>query len=92
MSDRTVKVVVYGHVQGVGFRYFTMQQADQLGLKGHAINLADGSVEVLASGPRYAVTKLLEWLQQGPRTAQVDRIVVDDVPMSLVTERGFRAG
>lgn len=47
MSDTTIKVQVFGRVQGVGFRYFTQMQAMQLGLKGRASNLYDGSVEVL---------------------------------------------
>lgn len=92
MSERTVKVIIYGHVQGVGFRYFTMREADKLGIRGHAINLVDGCVEVLASGHRHAIDTFLAWLAIGPRTAQVERIVIDDVPMSSVSERGFRAG
>lgn len=57
---RCVKVLVYGMVQGVGFRYYTQQEAHRLGLSGHATNLADGSVEVVAQGESKAVDKLIE--------------------------------
>ena len=71
MSDNAVEVRVYGHVQGVGFRYFTQQQALRLGLRGRASNLPDGSVAVLACGEPRAIDALLAWLQQGPRSATV---------------------
>lgn len=71
MSDNAVEVRVYGHVQGVGFRYFTQQQALRLGLRGRASNLPDGSVTVLACGEPQAIDALLAWLQQGPRSATV---------------------
>jgi acylphosphatase len=54
---------VRGHVQGVGFRWWTQAQAEELGLAGHARNLRDGGVEVVAEGPRAAVERLLERLQ-----------------------------
>ena len=71
MSENAVEVRVYGHVQGVGFRYFTQQQALRLGLRGRASNLPDGSVTVLACGEPRAIDALLAWLQQGPRSATV---------------------
>lgn len=76
MSDNAVEVRVYGHVQGVGFRYFTQQQALRLGLQGRASNLADGSVVVFARGESHAIDLFLAWLQQGPRSATVTRTVV----------------
>lgn len=76
MSDNAVEVRVYGHVQGVGFRYFTQQQALRFGLQGRASNLADGSVVVFARGESHAIDQFLAWLQQGPRSATVTRAVV----------------
>jgi acylphosphatase len=76
MLDKAVQIRVFGHVQGVGFRYFTQQQALQLGLQGRARNLPDGSVEVLAWGKELQLEKLIAWLHQGPRTAVVERLVV----------------
>jgi acylphosphatase len=72
---------VYGRVQGVGFRYFVVQKAHALALRGYARNNSDGSVEVLAQGPRPAIEHLLLYLRQGPSAAQVrDVRVTWDVP------------
>ncbi|MDD2343835.1 MAG: acylphosphatase [Tolumonas sp.] len=88
---RCAKVLVYGMVQGVGFRYYTQQEAHRLGLSGHATNLADGSVEVVAQGESKAVDKLIEWLKSGPRTASVDYIEVYELGSSAANTSSFRA-
>ncbi len=90
-QTRRVKVLVYGIVQGVGFRYFTQQEAHRLGLSGHATNLADGSVEAVAQGESKAVDKLIEWLKSGPRTASVDSIEVTELDSSAANTGSFRA-
>ncbi len=65
---------VRGRVQGVGFRYFAIEQAMMLGLRGYARNARDGSVEVLAQGPRPALERLLSRLRQGPPAAYVSEV------------------
>jgi acylphosphatase len=65
------KFRVEGRVQGVWFRESTRQQAERLGITGHAVNCRDGSVEVLACGESAALDRLAEWLRQGPPMAQV---------------------
>ena len=62
---------VRGRVQGVGFRYFVIQRAVQLGLRGYVRNESDGSVEVVAQGPRPALERLITQLWQGPSGAYV---------------------
>lgn len=69
---------IYGHVQGVGFRYFTWQYALKIGVTGFVRNLADGSVEVVAVGSESQIEELDAWLQEGPRTAIVDDVFVED--------------
>lgn len=69
---------IYGHVQGVGFRYFTWQYALKIGVTGFVRNLADGSVEVIAVGSENQIDALDAWLQDGPRTAIVDDVFVED--------------
>jgi len=69
-----VRFCIHGRVQGVFFRASTRTQALQLGLAGHAKNLADGSVEVIACGDAIAVDVLHRWLQNGPPSARVDRV------------------
>jgi acylphosphatase len=68
---------VSGRVQGVGYRWWTRCQARGLGLRGHARNLDDGRVEVVAEGSRDACERLLAALDgpraPGRRTAVVHR-------------------
>ena len=65
---------VRGRVQGVGFRYFVVEKALSLGLRGYVRNERGGSVEVLAQGPRPALERLLALLQQGPSAARVNEV------------------
>ena len=89
MSKQCIKALVSGRVQGVFFRQSTQQQAQQLGITGHAINLRDGRVEVIACGEAQQLQQLLDWLHRGPQMAQV--ISVDheqiqiDMPFSFTT-------
>jgi acylphosphatase len=67
-----LEVIVTGHVQGVGFRWHTVQKARALGLFGTVRNQPDGSVRVVAEGAARAAESLLAWLYQGPDRARVD--------------------
>lgn len=66
--------VVHGRVQGVGFRYFVIDIADDLELAGWVANEPDGSVRCVAEGPRPRLESLLEELRLGPPGARVARI------------------
>ena len=68
---------VDGWVQGVGYRYFVVNTALALGLRGYVRNLSDGSVEVLAQGTRSTLERLLTMLQRGPSAAEVNEIRTD---------------
>ncbi len=65
---------IEGRVQGVGFRYFVLEKAQDLKLTGWVRNCWNGNVEVLAEGSRDALEKLLVFLRQGPRAAMVTNI------------------
>lgn len=71
-----VKLRITGRVQGVFYRHSTRIQAQRLALTGWVRNLADGSVEALASGPRPALEELIEWCKEGPPNARVDQVEV----------------
>ena len=74
------RFLVSGHVQGVYFRASTREQAQRLQLSGHARNLDDGRVEVLAVGTERAIEALAQWLEDGPpaaRVAAVERSAAD---------------
>jgi acylphosphatase len=64
----TVRLTAFvrGHVQGVGFRWWTRARALELGLAGSATNLDDGRVQVVAEGPEPACRALLALLPGGP--------------------------
>lgn len=70
--------IVSGHVQGVFYRSSTQEEARSLGLTGHAKNLANGDVEVLACGTPEQVDRLINWLWQGPPAAQVSGVRCQD--------------
>jgi acylphosphatase len=71
VSRKTLHARVAGMVQGVGFRYSTLRQAQRLGLQGYVRNLPDGSVEVVAEGEEGMLTRLTAWLRHGPPGAHV---------------------
>jgi len=77
------RCLVSGRVQGVFYRASTREQAHQLGITGHAINLPDGRVEVLACGPAEAVEALCRWLWQGPPAARVESVACETIAMPL---------
>ena len=69
-------VVVTGRVQGVGFRYSTVDEARRLGVHGWCRNEADGSVEVEVEGERAAVEALVRFLHRGPPGARVEDVAL----------------
>jgi acylphosphatase len=90
LTPEARKFTVHGRVQGVWFRDSTRREAERLGITGHAINLPDGSVEVLAYGAVDALTELERWLHQGPPLASVLR--VETVVVEPVEIDSFRIG
>lgn len=75
-ADEVVHAVarVEGRVQAVGFRWWTMHRARELGVSGSAVNLSDGTVQVHAEGVRTAVDTLLVELREGPPSARVSTV------------------
>ena len=84
-----VDATVRGRVQGVGYRYFALREAGRLGLDGWVANEADGSVHVVAEGPRGALERLLAILGEGPPAGWVDGVTTRWEPARGVA-RGFR--
>ena len=76
MADEEIarKYSITGRVQGVGFRWFTRQTADRIGVDGWVKNLRDGSVEVRASGTEDQLSRLEDSLREGPRSARVESV------------------
>jgi acylphosphatase len=73
------RFIVRGRVQGVGFRYFAIRAARQIGVVGSVRNLADGTVEAIAEGPATAIAEFRAALEKGPSYGHVAR--VDEMEM-----------
>ena len=69
-----ITAYVRGRVQGVTFRYYTQKEARRLGLTGWVRNERDGSVLVVAEGPKERLSVIVEFLHQGPLSARVDNV------------------
>jgi acylphosphatase len=74
-SRERLDAAVRGRVQGVGFRVFALREAMHLGLDGFVANELDGSVRVVAEGPRETLQALAVRLEEGPPAAIVERLV-----------------
>ncbi len=79
MADlASVRIVVYGYVQGVFFRAFVSRQATKLDLSGYTQNLPTGeAVEVQAEGERRQLEKLIDSVGVGPPAARVEKVVTN---------------
>jgi acylphosphatase len=81
------RYLVRGRVQGVGYRYFALQQAEALRVSGFARNLPDGRVEVVGEGPEAAMLDFEAKLREGPAFAQVEG--VEREPVDPRGDAGF---
>ena len=79
---------IEGRVQGVGFRYSCMNEAQRLGLSGWVRNTSGGNVEVWAEGAEEKLEALLRWLHRGPPGSRVDA-VHHETCLSTGQYRGF---
>lgn len=86
------RCLVAGRVQGVFYRASARQRAEELGVSGHARNLADGRVEVLACGDPRAVRTLCDWLWTGSPASHVTLVEEEEVDEAEMRSRpeGFR--
>ncbi len=75
---RARKFWVSGQVQGVGYRYFAVRVARELGLKGWVRNLPDGRVEAYAAGPAHLLEDFEARLRKGPMSGEVRGVEVED--------------
>jgi acylphosphatase len=71
---RSVRIVVTGRVQGVGYRAFVARQADNLGLAGWVRNQPDGSVEAFAAGRADRLDAFVAALRRGPAHSRVEDV------------------
>ena len=85
-TKKTVRSIIHGRVQGVFFRDTARHVARRLNIKGSAVNLSDGTVEVIAEGSASAVKQFQSWLAIGPDMATVIKVETVD----LESHMGFK--
>ena len=87
----TKQIQVYGLVQGVGFRYFVLQKAKALNIKGFVRNEIDGSVYIEASATdQIVMDTFIKSINQGPSLARVKKIFINDLPIKKFTNFQIR--
>lgn len=92
-ASTAVQVRIYGRVQGVWFRAWTVETATALALAGWVRNRSDGSVEALFVGAASAIEEMVDACRRGPpaaRVDQVDRQTPPDVDLAGAAATGFR--
>jgi len=70
-GETTLRLLIRGRVQGVGFRYAFADEARSRKLRGWVRNRRDGSVEAIVAGPAADVDAIVAWSRRGPAAAQV---------------------
>jgi len=76
---------VRGRVQGVGFRYSALREAERCGLRGWVRNTADGEVETWMEGKPDKLAEFSAWLHRGPQFSRVDSVIAE-----AVKPRGYK--
>jgi acylphosphatase len=78
---QTIKIKVEGDVQGVFFRQSAQEKATELGIKGTVRNCNDDSVEIIATGSKEQLDKLVAWCWEGPPRAVVRNVTTQDISL-----------
>ncbi len=77
--EKTFQIDVFGKVQGVWYRKYTKQKADELSIVGTVQNMADGSVRIYASAETMALNSLVDWCKIGSPKAEVSDVKVAEL-------------
>ncbi len=78
---QTIKIKITGRVQGVFFRQSAKEKADNFGINGTVKNCEDDSVEIVATGSKEQLDKLIAWCWSGPPRANVDNIIIQELSL-----------
>lgn len=89
---KKVKIDISGLVQGVGFRFFTYQQAQHIGLVGYVRNLENGDVEIIAQGNSSQIAELTHWIENGgPASSRITQVnICEMLPENDLTSFNVR--
>ena len=81
--------IVQGRVQGVGFRWYVLNQAQSLGVRGWVANTPDGSVEVVGLATAETLDRFEALLAKGPPAARVQHLESRSIPHDVVESKSF---
>lgn len=76
------RIIVSGKVQNVGFRYYTVQAANDFGVHGFVKNLPDGTVYMEAEGETDGIEGFVAWCKRGPQWARVEGFDIQKQPVT----------
>ncbi|MFX1243935.1 MAG: acylphosphatase [Promethearchaeota archaeon] len=79
---RAIRALVQGHVQGVFFRAYTRDKANELNLAGWVRNNPDGTVECQVQGIEISIDEFIQFLHQGSPSSQVDDVTIIEIPVN----------
>lgn len=88
-EKKSIRVRIFGKVQGVWYRAWTVEQADRLSLGGWVRNRRDGSVEAVFCGAPESVTEMVHLCHDGPPQAEVSRVETDEAGLQESVASGF---
>ncbi len=86
---KAIRLLIGGLVQGVGFRFFTVRVAKNLGIRGYVRNLPDGRVETVAAGPAGKLQAFIDQVRGGPSGAWVSDVETSEVDLDDRDSHGF---
>jgi len=76
--NKTIKIIAFGRVQGVGFRWSTQAVAEKLAIRGTVRNLPDGTVEIIAQSNEQRLSEFIQAIKAGPSTfANVSQLKIE---------------
>ena len=78
---QTIRIKIEGEVQGVFYRQSTQEKALKLGIKGTVRNCEDDSVEIIATGAKEQLEKLISWCWKGPPKATVTNVTMQELSL-----------
>jgi len=78
---QTMRIKIEGDVQGVFYRQSAQEKALALGIKGTVKNCDDDSVEIVATGTKEHLDKLVQWCREGPPRAVVTKVTTQELPL-----------
>lgn len=73
---KSIIIIIKGKVQNVGYRYFALKKAIELGINGFVVNLPDGCVKIEAEGNEAEIEKFIDWCRTGPSMAIISDIEI----------------